>query len=78
MPTDGSAPDLRRMILDALHAAGGQDYLARQAEQNPVAFMGLLGKVLPIETVTRVKRAKDEARNGCRLPEADFPALPRD
>lgn len=35
------------MIEKALHNAGGVDYLKRQAEENPSAFMGLLGKILP-------------------------------
>jgi hypothetical protein len=39
--------DLKQMILGALDDVGGQKYLARQAEENPVAFMGLIGKVLP-------------------------------
>lgn len=39
--------DIRGMILGALEAKGGQRYLELQAEANPVAFMGLLGKVLP-------------------------------
>jgi len=38
---------LKDMILGALDDAGGQAYLTRQAEENPVAFMGLVGKVLP-------------------------------
>src|SRR3954454_17584270 len=41
--------DLRAMILGALDAAGGERYLARCATENPVAFMGLLGKVLPLQ-----------------------------
>lgn len=40
---------LKDMILGALDSAGGQEYLARQAEENPTAFMGLIGKVLPTE-----------------------------
>jgi len=40
---------LRDMILGALDAAGGQEYLTRQAEKNPAAFMTLLGKVLPTQ-----------------------------
>lgn len=40
--------DLKEMILGALSGAGGQDYLTRQAETNPVAFMALLGRVLPM------------------------------
>ena len=41
--------DIREMIVGALCAVGGTDYLARQAEQNPVAFMGLIGRVLPLQ-----------------------------
>jgi hypothetical protein len=40
---------LREMILGALDAAGGQTYLAEQAQKNPAAFMVLLGKVLPMQ-----------------------------
>lgn len=39
--------DVKSMILGALAAAGGQKYLLAQAQANPVAFMGLIGKVLP-------------------------------
>lgn len=40
--------DVKAMILEALASAGGADYLARQAEQSPAAFMSLVGKVLPM------------------------------
>ena len=40
---------IKDMVERALHQAGGVDYLARQAEQNPVAFMGLVGRVLPLQ-----------------------------
>ena len=33
----------------ALDAAGGAEYLLRQTKQNPVAFMSLLGKLLPTQ-----------------------------
>lgn len=39
--------DVKAMILGALADVGGQAYLARQAEENPTAFLSLLGKVLP-------------------------------
>jgi hypothetical protein len=39
--------DIREMVLVALNTVGGEKYLARQAEKNPNAFMGLLGKILP-------------------------------
>lgn len=42
---------LKDMILKALDDKGGAKYLARQADENPAAFMTLLGKVLPM-TVT--------------------------
>ena len=37
------------MVVGALCAAGGEEYLLRQAEANPVAFMGLIGRVLPLQ-----------------------------
>ncbi|WP_024896871.1 hypothetical protein [Brucella rhizosphaerae] len=63
---------LKDAILTAATQAGdktGKDglvsYLTQQAEENPVAFMGLLGKVLPLqiagdpnqplETITRIE-----------------------
>jgi hypothetical protein len=56
--------DLKAMILGALEANGGQNYLEKQALENPVAFLTLLGKVLPTTlqgdpdrplTVTRIE-----------------------
>jgi hypothetical protein len=41
--------DVKAMILGALTAKGGQRYLEQQADKNPVAFMTLLGKVLPMQ-----------------------------
>lgn len=38
---------IKDMIDQALREAGGVDYLKRQAEENPSAFLGLLGKILP-------------------------------
>jgi len=40
---------LREMILEALDRKGGADYLVTQAEQNPKAFLSLLGRVLPLQ-----------------------------
>jgi hypothetical protein len=39
--------DVREMVLAALSDAGGRKYLAEQAEENPGAFMALVGKCLP-------------------------------
>jgi hypothetical protein len=41
--------DIKAMILGALNEAGGQKYLARQAKENPSAFLTLLGKILPMQ-----------------------------
>jgi len=39
---------LKEMILGALDNKGGVAYLEQQAEENPTAFMTLIGKVLPM------------------------------
>ena len=41
--------ELKEMILEALEKAGGVEYLVRQADEKPVAFLGLVGKVLPLQ-----------------------------
>jgi len=40
---------LKEMILGALDKAGGEEYLVKQAQMNPGAFLSLIGKVLPTE-----------------------------
>ena len=40
---------LKEMILGALDKAGGEQYLSQQAEENPTAFLTLIGKVLPLQ-----------------------------
>jgi len=47
--------ELKDMILGALDDAGGQAYLARQANENPGAFMSLIGKVLPKEIKAEIE-----------------------
>jgi hypothetical protein len=46
--------ELKNMILEAAHLAGGEGgataYLSEQARANPVAFINLLGKLLPLST----------------------------
>lgn len=39
---------LKEMILKALDDKGGVAYLAKQADENPTAFLSLVGKVLPM------------------------------
>lgn len=40
---------IRDMIATALSQVGGVDYLARVAESHPGPFLGLVGKVLPLQ-----------------------------
>lgn len=40
---------IRDMVAQALTQAGGVEYLARVAETHPGPFLGLLGKVLPVQ-----------------------------
>ena len=40
--------ELRQMILNCLDNCGGVEYLQRQADENPTAFLTLVGKVLPL------------------------------
>jgi len=39
---------VKDMVIQALDEAGGVDYLARVAKENPAAFCTLIGKVLPM------------------------------
>lgn len=41
--------DVKSMVLGALNDAGGQAYLTKQAQENPNAFLALVGKVLPLQ-----------------------------
>jgi hypothetical protein len=40
--------DIKEMVITALSEAGGVDYLVRCAHKQPVAFLGLVGRVLPL------------------------------
>lgn len=40
---------IKDMVIEALSKAGGIDYLAKQAKDNPAAFMTLVGKVIPLQ-----------------------------
>ena len=44
---------VKEAIEAAFTKAGGPDYLARQAVENPQAFMTLLGKLLPTQLTGR-------------------------
>lgn len=40
---------IREAVLASFEAAGAEEYLLRQAVENPVAYMSLLGKILPTQ-----------------------------
>jgi len=48
--------DLRQMILGALADAGGHEYLARQAEKTPSAFLALVGKLISAQSSSKDAR----------------------
>ena len=59
--------DLKAMILGALDDAGGKAYLARQADENPAAFLTLVGKVLPKEVTADIAGKLDIALSSIEL-----------
>lgn len=46
--------EVKDMILGALQDVGGQEYLSKQARENPNGFMNLIGKVIPKEVKAEV------------------------
>lgn len=46
--TNKNTRAIKDMILKALDDVGGVEYLAKQANENPTAFLTLVGKVLPM------------------------------
>lgn len=47
--------EIKDMVRLALQEAGGVDYLVRQAEANPAAFLSLVAKILPKEITATVQ-----------------------
>jgi len=46
---------VKDMILQALDNKGGVDYLEKQADENPTAFLTLIGKVIPLDLNAKVQ-----------------------
>lgn len=46
---------VKEAILAAFDEVGGHEYLVKQAQENPVAFMGLLAKILPTQIDLKAK-----------------------
>lgn len=59
--------DIKAMVVEALKDAGGVGYLVKQAHKNPVAFLGLVGRVLPLQ-VTGANGGPLEVRIGIDQP----------
>jgi hypothetical protein len=55
--TNHTSKMLKEMVLLALDDVGGRQYLARQANENPAAFIGLIGKIMPREVEMEIKRS---------------------
>ena len=51
--------ELKEMIITALSELGGVDYLKQQARDQPVAFLALLGKIVPREVSANVSMDSD-------------------
>ena len=47
------------MILAALNGVGGKEYLIQQAKSNPVAFMALVGKIVPRDTNVTIRKVTE-------------------
>jgi len=65
--------NIRRMVLEALDKEGGVQYLQRQANENPTAFMGLLSKILPSQIqaeVTHTHKVLEVNMIGLEMPKA--------
>ena len=45
---------VKEAIEQAFHGVGGAQYLMEQAQQNPQAFMTLLGKIIPAQVQQEV------------------------
>lgn len=41
--------EVKEMVIEALHNAGGVDYLVEQADKNPKAFLSLVGRIVPLQ-----------------------------
>lgn len=53
--TNGDTAKLRGLILGALDVKGGQKWLELQMDEQPVAMLQLIGKVLPKEIEANLK-----------------------
>jgi hypothetical protein len=68
---------LKDAVLEAADTAGGKTglvrYLALQARENPVAFMGLLGKLVPSQIAAEVTQSVATVTADIMTPDEDSP-----
>ena len=71
------SPSIREMVHAALVAVGGPAYLARQAEENPRAFLTLIGKLLAAEMCPPAvpRRGPTGSTTGSGLPRSGVSVL---
>lgn len=41
--------EVKEMIVNTLHKAGGEKYLLKIAQEDPKTFCGLIGRVIPLQ-----------------------------
>ena len=70
--------ELKDIIRGALDDAGGQGYLTRQAEENPNAFLTLVGKIVPRDINANVHVDVNVADELDRLKKLLYGAASRD
>ena len=63
---------VKASILEAFEKVGGVDYLCKQAEANPTAFLSLLGRILPTQTELTGKDGQE------LIPKPDLSKLSHD
>ena len=55
------------MLLASLDAVGGQSYFMRQAEENPNAYMSLIGKIIPAEVLAIGNKLTEDIQVGDKI-----------
>ena len=51
--------DIQAMLKASLSRVGGIEYLVKQSEENPVAYMGMISKLLPRQVEAQVTHDGD-------------------
>tara|TARA_R110000737_G_C14282504_1_gene432531 strand:+ start:125 stop:472 length:348 start_codon:yes stop_codon:yes gene_type:complete len=57
--TNKITKDMREILMVSFQKAGGVDYLVKQSVESPVAYLGLLGKIVPSQVAVSVSHSLD-------------------